>query len=158
MPAVSNNNSGVSVAATVIQPIPVPNSGSQGVITEGLTPLEDLVPGSNQFAALDVPDLSGTEEVYSSHTSLGLPDDLFEAPHASSVDIVSEIVADCVVASSQRDVSPLISVKGKSQGGGKENSENNSPATIVLGWDPSVLEVQLTAVVDFYEIFNSYYR
>ncbi|KAI8550471.1 hypothetical protein RHMOL_Rhmol06G0109100 [Rhododendron molle] len=141
MPAVSNNNSGVSVAATVIQPIPVP-------ITEGLTPLEsakvanmfgildsstlgvphgptiatqisDLVPGFNQFAALDVPDLRGTEEVYSRHTSLGLPDDLFEAPHASSVDIVSEIVADFVVAPSQRDVSPLISVKGKGQGGGK---------------------------------------
>ncbi|KAI8535795.1 hypothetical protein RHMOL_Rhmol10G0201800 [Rhododendron molle] len=141
MPAVSNNNSGVSVAATVIQPIPVP-------ITEGLTTLEgakvanmfgildsstlgvphgptiatqisDSVPSSNQFAAHDVPDLSGTEEVYSRHISLGLPDDLFEAPHASSVDIVSEIVADFVVAPSQRDVSPLISVKGKGQGGGK---------------------------------------
>ncbi|KAF7126448.1 hypothetical protein RHSIM_Rhsim11G0034800 [Rhododendron simsii] len=197
MPAVSNTNSGISVADTVVQPIPVPNSGSQGVISEGLTTLKgaevasmfaildsslgvphgltvapqisNLMPSSNQFAALDVPDLSGTEEVYSrlsSHASLGLPDDLFEAPHASSVDIVSEIVADFVVASSQRDVSPLISIKGKSKGGGKakvrkenlsvicgrcfpnswlvlENSENNSPARIVLGWDPSVLEVLL---------------
>ncbi|KAG5516888.1 hypothetical protein RHGRI_037576 [Rhododendron griersonianum] len=61
------------------------DSSTLGVRPTIATQNSDLVPDSNQFAALDVPDLCGTEEVYSSHISLGLPDDLFEAPHASSV-------------------------------------------------------------------------